>query len=286
MPEPLPAAFPLTRQALFLLCSGQSTSAWSILAHHKWRDARPWGREAIPVTDWALQRHYARYLVHLPFLYKANIPGSSGLEMGWTFDLSEQGACVELSQRFPPPTSLHLSLQTDRTAIDVDGEVVWAGTPALPGGILHGVIFTSIPPDQLQALRDLLPSTGPAGSTGLRLHLDLPILCRLNGRVGPLLEGRTGDISREGLLIFLPQAIAQDTELEITLHTPTEPLTMPGKIVWVRSPENATPGEPIAHGFRFTSLRWCTPLMLASLLGKPLPGRRRSSRSAKNARAR
>jgi hypothetical protein len=200
--------------------------------------------------------------------------------MGWTFDLSEQGACVELAQRYPPPTSLHLSFQTDRNSIEVDGEVVWAGTPALPGGILHGVIFTGVAPDHRQSLQQLLPSMGPAGSTGVRLHLDLPVTCHLNGQTGVLLEGRTGDISREGLLIFLPQAIAQDTVLEVTLHTPVEPLTMPGKIVWVRSSENAMPGEPIAHGFQFTSLRWCTPLILATLLGKPLPGRRHSSRSA------
>ena len=244
------------------------------------------GLEAIPVTDWALERRYPRYLVHLPFLYKANAPGSSGLEMGWTFDLSEQGACVELAQRFPPPMTLHLTLQTDRASIEVDAEVVWAGTPALPGGILHGVLFTWTAPEHLQAFRDLLPSTGPAGSTGVRLHLDLPITCHLNGHVGSLLEGRTGDISREGLLIFLPRVIAQDTELEITVHTPVEPLTMPGKIVWVRSPANATPGEPIAHGFRFTSLRWCTPLILASLLGKPLQDRQRSSQSAKKTPAR
>jgi len=249
-------------------------------------NAMRWGLEAIPVTDWALERRYPRYLVHLPFLYKANAPGSSGLEMGWTFDLSEQGACVELAQRFPPPMTLHLTLQTDRASIEVDAEVVWAGTPALPGGILHGVLFTWTAPEHLQAFRDLLPSTGPAGSTGVRLHLDLPITCHLNGHVGSLLEGRTGDISREGLLIFLPRVIAQDTELEITVHTPVEPLTMPGKIVWVRSPANATPGEPIAHGFRFTSLRWCTPLILATLLGKAVQERRPSSRSTRKRSAR
>jgi hypothetical protein len=182
--------------------------------------------------------------------------------------------------------SLHLTLQTERASIEVDAEVVWAGTPALPGGILHGVIFTWTAPEHLQALRDVLPSVGPAGSTGVRLHLDLPITCRLNGHVGSLLEGRTGDISREGLLVFFPRAIAPETELEITVHTPVEPLTMPGKIVWVRSPEHAAPGEPIAHGFRFTSLRWCTPLILATLLGKAVQERRPSSRSTKSRSAR
>lgn len=238
------------------------------------------------MRDLDLQRRHPRYLVHLPFLYRVNAPGSSGLEMGWTFDLSERGACVELAQRFPPPLTLHLILQTDRASIEVDAEVVWAGTPALPGGILHGVIFKWTAPEHLQALRDLLPSIGPAGTTGVRLHLDLPISCHLNGHGGPLLEGRTGDISREGLLIFLPRVIAQDTELEITVHTPVEPLIMPGKIVWVRSPEQATPGELIAHGFCFTSLRWCTPLILATLLGKAVQKQRPSSRSTRSRSAR
>ncbi len=238
------------------------------------------------MTDLELQRRQPRYLVHLPFLYRVNAPGSSGLEMGWTFDVSERGACVELAQRFPPPLTLHLILQTDHASIEVDAEVVWAGTPALPGGIPHGVIFNWTAPEHLQALRDLLPSMGPAGTTGVRLHLDLPITCQLNGHGGPLLEGRTGDISREGLLIFLPRVIAQDTELEITVHTPVEPLIMPGKIVWVRSSENTTPGEPIAHGFCFTSLRWCTPLILATLLGKAVQERRPSSRSKRGRSAR
>lgn len=238
------------------------------------------------MTGWALQRRYPRYLVHLPFLYRANLPGSKAFEMGWTFDLSEQGACVELAQRFPPATSMRLNLQTDRRTIEVDAEVAWAGTPALPGGILHGVILNHIAPEHRQALRDLLPATGPVATTGLRLHLDLPITCHLNGQGAPCFEGRTGDVSREGLLIFLPVALAQDTELEITLHTSAEPLRMPGKIVWARSAETAAPGEPIAHGFRFTSLRWCTPLILATLLGKPLQDRQPSSRSAKKTPAR
>jgi hypothetical protein len=222
------------------------------------------------VTDWALLRRYPRYLVHLPFLYRVNIPGSNGSEMGWTLDLSEGGACVELAQRFPPRTPLHLCLQTDRGAIEVDTQVVWADIPALPGGILHGVVFTHLAPDQLQALRDLLSSPGPAGHFRIRLQLDLPITCRANGRGGPPLQGRIGDISREGLLLLLPEAFAPGTELELTLHTPVEPLRMPGKIIWVEPPELATPGEPVAHGLRFTSLRWCSPLVLASLLAKPL----------------
>ena len=238
------------------------------------------------MTGPALQRRYPRYLVHLPFLYRVHTPGFNGFEMGWTFDLSERGACVELAQRFPPSTSLRLNLQTDRTTIEVDAEVAWAGTPALPGGILHGVILNRIAPDHRQALRDLLPSTGPAGTTGVRLHLELPITCHLNGQGAPCYQGRTGDVSREGLLIFLPVALAQDLELEITLHTPGEPLRMPGKIVWVRSAETTAPGEPIAHGFRFTSLRWCTPLILTTLLGKPLQDRQPSSRSPKKTPAR
>jgi hypothetical protein len=234
----------------------------------------------------ALQRRHPRYLVQLPCLYRPNLSGSEEFEMGWTFDLSEGGACVELAQRFLPPTPLRLNLQTDHATIELDAEVAWAGTPTLPGGVLHGVMLSHIAPDHRQALRDLLPSTGPTATTGVRLHLELPITCHLNGQGAPCFEGRTGDVSREGLLIFLPVALAQDTELEITLHAPGEPLRMPGKIVWVRSAAKTPPGEPIAHGFRFTSLRWCTPLILAALLGKPLQDRQPSSRSPKKTPAR
>lgn len=224
------------------------------------------------MPEWSVHRRFPRYKVHIPLEYNVTTPRSNKAHVGWTFDLSERGACVELWQRLRPQTPLRICLQTDRGAIELMAKVVWAGKPDFPGGIFHGVTFTRIAPDHLQALRDLLRSAGPAQDTGLRLRLDLPVVCHTKGQATPALHGRTGDISRDGLLLLLPEVLPPNTAVDVTLHTPRQLLTMQGEIVWVEPPEIWTPGELIPHGFRFTSLGWVTPLVLALLLGKPPEG--------------
>ena len=213
---------------------------------------------------WSLQRRFPRYPIRLPVLHKPKGPPKAGV--GWTRDLSEGGACVELAERLPPQTVYSLRLQTERGPIEVEAQVAWAGEPEVGGGIPHGVAFTQIAPDQREALRDLLRARGKVEECGVRLPLALPVMCRPPGHFGPPLHGRTGDVSRWGLSLCLLQALPPGTPLELTLHTPRGPLTVAGTVVWVDPPEGRSPGALIAHGVRFTSLDWPTSLSLGLVL--------------------
>lgn len=222
------------------------------------------------MPEWARQRRFPRYTVNLSLLYEVAPPADTGVGVGWTLELSEGGACVELAERLLPQTPLRLHLQGEGGVIDVEGRVVWAGEPDLPGGICHGVAFTQIAPDHLPGLRTLLHCPGPERRGGLRLHLDLAVTCRRTGQASPPLLGRTGDVSREGLLLHLPEVLTPGTALAVILHTPTEPLTMEGRIVWVEPAGVRTPGHLIAHGFRVTRRSRSGARALTSLVGESL----------------
>jgi len=191
--------------------------------------------------------------------------------MGWTRNVSEEGACLELADRLRTKAPVRVRLQTDQGAIELEAQVVWTGEPSTPaGGIPHGVAFIKIAPDQRQALRGLLVPKGPIRHAGVRLPLDLPVTCRRKDQEGPPFQGRTGNISRGGLFLRLPRALRPGTPLEITLRTAEDLLTVQGTIVWVDPPERRNPGGPIRHGFRFTALDQSFCQALGLLLANPL----------------
>lgn len=213
------------------------------------------------------KRRFTRYPIVLPLLHRSKAPAASTAGVGWTSDLSGGGAGVRLAQEFRPQDSLHVRLQTDCGPIECEAQVVWAGEPDLEGGgILHGVAFTQLPPHQLQPLRNLLVSQKPWWHPRDRLPVDLPVACGLQRRPGPALQGRTGNISRGGLLLLLPRVLPPGTALEVTLHTPTGPLTAAGTVIWGEPRGRHPQGKPIRHGVRFTSLPWPTSLALARFL--------------------
>jgi hypothetical protein len=222
------------------------------------------------MPNWVKQRQSPRYLVQLPLLHQAKAPASSRVGVGWTRDLSEGGACLELTERFRPSMLLRVRLQTDGGPIELGARVVWAREPTAPrGGTLHGVAFTQVASDDRQALRDLIISKGQMREAGVRLPLHLSVTCRPKGQRGVALQGRTGNMSRGGLLVYLPQSLPPGTDLELTLHTPQGPLTAEGEIVWVEPPERRTPGEPIRQGCRLTARGWSTALSLGLLFAEP-----------------
>jgi len=51
-----------------------------------------------------------------------------------------------------------------------------------------------------------------------------------------------------------------------TKHTPAWPVTVGATVVWVAPPERRTPGGPVGHGMRFTTLGWTAALALARFL--------------------
>jgi hypothetical protein len=164
---------------------------------------------------------------------------------------------------------LRLLLRTDRGNIELEARVVWAEEAASPGGgFIHGVAFTQVPGDQLRALRDLIRSKGPIRNAGVRLPLVIPVTCKTTGRRGQTLEGLTGDISRGGLLLLLPEVLSTGMPLDVTLHTSKGPLSLEGTVAWVESPGGLAAGPPFRHGFRFSTFRWSTSLSLGLFLAE------------------
>ncbi len=219
------------------------------------------------MSDWSVQRRHPRYVIQLPFLLKARAPVPNPAGVGWTRDLSEGGACVELAEGLGLRSPLGLRLRTDRGGIELQARVVWIGEPRrLGGGILHGVTFTHLLPDQLQALRDLIRSKGQVRNAGVRVPLEISVTCTPTGSRWPSFQGLTADISHGGLLLLLPEVVPAGLAMNITLQTPHGPLTVEGAVVWVEPPGGRAVGPPFRHGLRFTTLRWSTSLSLGLFL--------------------
>ena len=210
-----------------------------------------------------------RYPMRLPFLHKPQAPAPVRAGVGWTRDLSEGGACVELAEALLPQMPLRIRLQTDQGPIEAEAQVVWTGEfrPGR-GGVLHGIAFTHLAPTQLQALAGLLLFKGDMREAGVRMPVDLPVTCLSKGP-GATIRGRTGNVSRGGLRLRLPERLPPRTELDVILHMPTGPVKAAGVIAWAGSPEGQEPGAPIQHGMRFTSLSWASSLALGLLLTAP-----------------
>ncbi len=219
--------------------------------------------------DTSVQRRFPRYLIQLPLLHKSKAPAPNKAGVGWTRNLSEAGACVELAERLGSRMPLRLLLRTDRGGIELEAQVVWAGEPGrLGGGILHGVAFTHLLPEQLRALRDLIRSKGQVRNAGVRVPLEISVTCMPTGPRRPTLQGLTGDISRGGLLLLLPEVVPAGSTMNITLQTSNGPLTVEGAVVWVEPPGGRAVGPPFRHGCRFTTLRWSTSLSLGLFLAE------------------
>ena len=223
------------------------------------------------MTTHSTERRFPRYRISLPLLHRPRARTALNVGVGWSRDLSEGGACVELAERLRPQRPIRIQIQTDAGPIEAEARVVWRQDPApTEGGSLHGVTFTHIPPNQLQALRDVIYRKGERGDAGIRLPLQVSVTCQPEGQNEPPVLGLTGDVGRGGISLRLPLALSPGTALDLTLHTPHGPLTAQGVVVWVAGPETRPSEGPIHHGLRFTTLGWSTMLSLGLLLADPL----------------
>jgi hypothetical protein len=213
------------------------------------------------------RRQFGRYFIVLPFVHKPDDPAAGHVGVGWTRNVGEGGTCVDLPESLPPRTPLRVRLQTRQGVIELEAQVVWTGEqPTGGGGIRHGLAFAPVSPEQHQALQDLLLVEGEKRLAGVRLPLDISVTCQPRGSPGRPVQGRTGNMSRGGLLLHLSEPVPPETVLELTLHTTHGRLTAEGEVVWVEPPEQRTPGEPVRHGLRFTVLGWSTSLSLGLFL--------------------
>jgi len=212
-----------------------------------------------------------RYPIQLPLLYWRKTGARTRVGAGWTRELGERGFTAELAERFEAETPLRVRIQTDRGPIETEAKIVWIGA-STPAGAenYYGLTFTDIAPEALQALRDLILPLSMVAHAGMRLAMDLAVTCRPKNVGGSPIKGQTGEMSRGGMLLRLPRAIAPGTVLALTLHSSNGPLALEGAVVWRQTPEDQKPGELIDHGVRFTSSTWSVSLTLGFLLaGRP-----------------
>jgi c-di-GMP-binding flagellar brake protein YcgR len=222
------------------------------------------------MAEFAVQRRYPRFPIKLPVLYKVLAPKPSKPGVGWTRDLSEGGICLEVPERLGPSMLLSVLLRSDLGGLELTAKVVWVGGPAsAQGGIAHGLSFERVGPNQQEAIRRLLMQHKvQLRQEGVRVPLEISIKCQVKGGGGSMLEGRTGDISRGGMLLHLPVPLSPPTGLRVSIPTARGTVEAEGEIAWVEPPEGRAPGQPIRHGFRFTEISWPNQLTLGLLLAE------------------
>jgi len=83
------------------------------------------------------------------------------------------------------------------------------------------VEFVQLSPPYYQSLLKTLAQGKPGQHRAFqRFPLALPISCQSVSSDVPALEGKIGNISRGGALIFLPKQLLPRTKVEIALHVP------------------------------------------------------------------
>ena len=213
------------------------------------------------------RRRYPRFAIHVPFLYAPQTPWPTCLGAGWTRSLSEGGATVEVSGRLRPGIPLRLLINAGHVPIEIEAQAVWNGGRSTDvGGLVHGLTFTQITSDQVLILREIFRPPAVKRHAGIRIPLDVPVTCHPRNPGGPPLHGRTGNVSRSGLFLRLPQLLLPATSLEVTLCASKNAIAVGGSVVWVEPPEIWKPGESIGHGFRFAAIDWPTLLSLGLLV--------------------
>jgi len=213
-------------------------------------------------------RKHPRHPVVLSIVYQRTDSDGTGRGVGWTRNLSEGGACLELGEALPQGTALRVALQADQRRLWMDAEVVWAGRAGeVTDGVPHGIAFVQVTGEQAKALGGLVTRLGRLRDVAVRVPLHRPVACRVAGDSIPPLQGQTGEISRSGLSVSLPGRLPEASEVEVTLPTIEGPLRVRAKVVWV-APAGGNPGEGVHHGLEFRGLNWEDEVSLGLLVAE------------------
>jgi hypothetical protein len=103
------------------------------------------------------KRHLSRQAVRIPFLYRLKTPIAVTAGAGWTHNISEDGACLELPERLEESSAFPILFQTDHGSLSVGAKVIWVSKIRERGeGIIHGVDFPGLSDEKRQALRTLI----------------------------------------------------------------------------------------------------------------------------------
>ncbi|MFQ5881156.1 MAG: PilZ domain-containing protein [Candidatus Methylomirabilales bacterium] len=196
-----------------------------------------------------MKQRFPRYAIQVPVLFRRlDQEGPAQAGIGWTLDLSEGGACLELQVELPVGCLLGLVIFANPETVEAEARVVLV-EGRLKETFVHGVEFLQLPPAQYDALLKALPQEKTLRQKTIRLPITLPAYCKPIRTNTPSLEGWTGDISRTGVMVFLPQVLSPNTEVEITLQTAQGQLRLPTQVRWA---DTSTDGVgPFRHGLEF-----------------------------------
>jgi hypothetical protein len=210
--------------------------------------------------------------VQIPLVYwKEADPQQLG--GGWTHNLCEHGVGVELDASLRPWLPLGLRLLTTYGPLDLRARVIWIGGLQLGGGTLHGLEFRQLTAHQRVFLADYVQLLQGRARAGVRFPLTRPVQCQPKSPSGPPFEGHTGNISRGGAMLALPQVVPVGSVLGVTIRTAAGTAAVDGVIVWVDPPAKRSPGAPVRHGMEYVLLDWPTALLLAQVLAGGSPAR-------------
>jgi hypothetical protein len=215
------------------------------------------------------QRRAPRYPVQIPLVYWRGSEAHH-VHAGWTRDLSEHGVGVELDGSLRPPFPVALRMATRFGPVALRARVVWFGVPQAEGGTPHGLEFQEVTLQQREFLEGFVQTLPDRMRMSVRFPLALPARCQLKSPAGPSLQGRTGDISRGGAMLYLPQAVPVGSVLGVTIHSVAGLADVDGVVIWVDPPDQRTAGIAIRHGLEFILLDWSTAIVLSRVLaGNP-----------------
>lgn len=206
--------------------------------------------------------------MQIPVLFKRldqEEPAQTGT--GWTEDLGEGGACLKLSTPLLMGCRLGLVIFAEPEVVEAEARVVWVRPGGQRAFYFHGVEFVQIAPPYYQALLKALAQGKPTEQRAFtRFPLTLAISCQHVRSDAPPLEGKIGNISRGGALIFLPEQLLPRTRVEITLHIlHTERIR--GKVRWVA--DSSDDSGLFSHGVEFLHGPLETPRFLSLFADVP-----------------
>ncbi|MFQ5882513.1 MAG: PilZ domain-containing protein [Candidatus Methylomirabilales bacterium] len=197
-----------------------------------------------------MRQSFLRYAIQAPVLYKRldrEEPSQTGI--GWTEELGERGACLKLQTVLLAECRLGLVIFAEPEVVEAEARVLWVR----PGGqrnlYYHGVEFLHLLPAYYQSLLKALPSEKSLQQQAFRRFvITLPLFCQIVRANTPPLEGKTGNISRGGVMISLPQQVPPRSKVKVALQAPqTEPIR--GKVRWVG--DSRDDSGLIRHGIEF-----------------------------------
>ncbi|MFQ5804675.1 MAG: PilZ domain-containing protein [Candidatus Methylomirabilales bacterium] len=190
-------------------------------------------------------RQHLRFPLRMPVLCgDPAVPGHRSF--GSTQNVSRGGLLLEAPEPLVPGTPTSLLLVVGGRNARAEAMVVWTaeGTPCR-----MGMRFTRWPgTGRLIWERLLAFQAGPTSRASIRFPISFDIACRIPP--DSHVPGRAKNLSDEGLMIALDQALPLHSRLSVTVPAwiTFSPVEAEMEVMWARA---ALEGQDVLHGLRF-----------------------------------